>query len=90
MLTQGPTQDLKCTLNILSFLTASYSLDCLACAKDIMMIVLLLQMMWGWEGWGMVHLCKGLGGGDRGWVFFFYFLFCFWGVVNCSFMTGTL
>ena len=70
MLTQGPTQDLKCTLNILSFLTASYPLDCLACAKDIMMIVLLLQMMWGWEGWGwFIYVRVWVGAIGGGYIF---------------------
>ena len=31
----------------------------------------------------------GFGWGDRGWVYFFYFLFCFCAAVNCSFMAGT-
>ena len=31
----------------------------------------------------------GFGLEDRGWVYFFYFLFCFCAVVNCSFMAGT-
>ena len=52
MLTQGPTPDLKCKLNISSFLTLTHLLDCL------MPIVLLLQMVDGWErcgsgGWGV-------------------------------------
>ena len=53
MLTQGRTPDPKCKLNISSFLTLRHPLDCLTFAKDIMIIVLLLQMMGGWEG------CKG-------------------------------
>ena len=49
----------------ISFLTLTYPLDFLIYAKDIIMIiVLLLHMMGGWEGWrgggvegGVVHLC---------------------------------
>ena len=56
MLTQGPTPDPKCELNITSFLTLPHPSHCPICAKDIMVIVLLLQVMGGWEGWGVVHL----------------------------------
>ena len=45
LLTQGPAPDSKCKLNISSFLTLPYPLDCFNCAKDIMIIVLLLEMM---------------------------------------------
>ena len=31
-------------------------LHCPICAKNIMVTVLLLQVMGGWEGWGVVHL----------------------------------
>ena len=57
MLTQGPAADPKCELNIISFLKLPHPLHCLICAKDIMVTVLLLQVMKGWEGWGLVHLC---------------------------------
>ena len=43
MLTQGPTPDPKCKLNI-SFLTLSHLSDCLICTRDFMSIVLLLKM----------------------------------------------
>ena len=36
----------------------------------------------------MVHLSEGLGGGTGGGYIFFYFLFCFRAVINCSFMAG--
>ena len=39
MLTQGPTPDLKCGLNITSFLTLPHRLHCAICAKDIMVTV---------------------------------------------------
>ena len=45
ILTQGPAPDPKCKLNISSFLTLPHPLHCLICAKNIMIIVLLLQMM---------------------------------------------
>ena len=45
MLTQGPTPDPKCKLNISSFLTLPYLLDCLICTRNAMSIVLLLQLM---------------------------------------------
>ena len=41
MLTQEPAPDCKCKLNTL-FLTLPHPLDCLKCAKDIIIIVLLL------------------------------------------------
>ena len=47
---------LLCELNITSFLTLPYPLHCPICAKDIMVIVVLLQAMQGWEGWRVVHL----------------------------------
>ena len=69
MLIQGPTPNPKCKLNISSFLTHSHSLDCLLCAKDIMVIVLLLHMMGGGGDGkvrGVVHLCYGLSGRTGG------------------------
>ena len=41
-----------------------------------MPIVLLLQMMGGWDRCGLVDLYYGLGGGDRGW-YHLIFVFCF-------------
>ena len=52
MLTQGPAPDLKCELNITSFLRFPHPLHCPIFAKDIMVTVSLLQVMGGWEGWG--------------------------------------
>ena len=34
------------------FLALPHSLHCPICSKDIMVTVLLLQVMWGWQGWG--------------------------------------
>ena len=62
MLTQEPAPDPKCKLNITSFFTFPHPLDCLICAKDIMIIVL-LKMMGGMGRLGVVYLCWGLGGG---------------------------
>ena len=56
MLTQGPAPDPKCKLNLTSFLTLPHPLRWPICAKDIMVTVLLLQVMGGWEGLGVVHL----------------------------------
>ena len=69
MLTQGPSPDHKCKLNISSFLIRSHPLVCLIYAKDTMIIVLLLQMM----GEDVTHLCQGLGGGTEVIMFFFFF-----------------
>ena len=46
MLTQGPTQDLKCKLNISSFITLLHLLDCLISTRNYVSILLLLWMMW--------------------------------------------
>ena len=56
MLTQGPAPDPKCKLNISSFLTLPHLLDCLICTKNVMSIVLLLQMMRQWDRWGLADL----------------------------------
>ena len=57
MLTQGTTPDPKYKLNTSSssFLTLPYPLDWLICAKDVMIIVLLLHVTGEDEG-GMVKL----------------------------------
>ena len=52
MLNQGPAPDRKCKLNISSFLTLPYPLDCLICAKDIMIIVFLQHM-------GVIRMLEG-------------------------------
>ena len=60
MLTQGPTADSKCKLYISSFLINPHQLDCLICAKNIMVIVMLLEMKGESAGGvgrlGVVHL----------------------------------
>ena len=52
MLTQGPAPDPKCKLIISSFLTLTHLLDCLICTRNSLSIVLLLQMIGGWDKWG--------------------------------------
>ena len=88
MLTQGLVPDPKYELNITSSLTfphltlphfcQGYHDHCIVTSSDGGM---------GRLGGGSFIL--GFGWGDRGWVYFFYFLFCFCAVVNCSFMAGT-
>ena len=83
MLTQGPALDPKCRFNISSFLTLPHLSDCLICTRNHMPIVLLLQMMEGWDMWGVVDFLSGCGWGDRGWILsysfccFYFFHFCF-------------
>ena len=56
MLTQGPAPDPKCKMIISSFLRPPHLLDCLACTKNAISIVLLLNIMGGWDKWRVVHL----------------------------------
>ena len=83
MLTQGPTPDSKCNLNISSFLTLPHFSDCLICTRNSMFIVLLLQMMGGWVRWGVVDLSQGWEEGTGGGYYlavsalFFFFNLCF-------------
>ena len=80
MLTQGPAPDPKCKLIISSFHTLPHLLDCLVCTSNAMSIVLLLQIMGGWDRWGMVDSCYGVGGETGGGyhliVFVFFLCFC--------------
>ena len=90
VLTQGHAPDLKCELNITSFLTLPHPLDCPICAKDIMVTVSLLQVMGRMGSLGGGSSILGFGWGDKGWLLYFsYFLFWFCAVVNCSLMAGT-
>ena len=83
-------QKKKTKPNITSFLTLPHPLHCLICAKDIMVIVLLLQVMGGDEKVGGWFIYLRVWAGGQGWVYFFS-IFCsvFCAVVNCSFMAGT-
>ena len=56
MLTQRPTPDPKCKLNISLFLTLSDLSNCLIFTSNSMSIILFLQVMEGWDRWGMVDL----------------------------------
>ena len=86
MLTQGPAPDLKCKLNISSFLTLPHLLDCLICTRNSVSIVLLLGMMGGWDRKGVVvDSYQGVGGGTEGgyYVIVFFvcvFVFCVFGL----------
>ena len=52
MLTQGPMPDPKSKLQIPSFLTHPHLLDRLICTRNGISIILLLQMIGGWDRWG--------------------------------------
>ena len=56
MLSQGATPDPKCKLNISSLLTLSHLFDCIICIRVSVSIVLLLQMVGGWDRCGVVDL----------------------------------
>ena len=45
MLTEAPTPDLKCKLNISSFLTLPHLSDCLICTRNSVSIVFVLEMV---------------------------------------------
>lgn len=73
MLTQWPPRDPKCKLNV-SFLTFPHPLDCLVCTKYIIIIVLLPEMMRGWDGWWwFIYVWVWVE--DRGWVSYFFLFF---------------
>ena len=84
MLTQGPTSDLKCKLNISSFLRLPHSSDCLICTRNSLFIVLLLWMIerWGWPIDRRVWL-----GAGRGYYLIVVFIcpFVFWSHMSCLF-----
>ena len=82
MLTQGPTPDPKFKLNISSFLTHSHPLYCLICAKNIMIIFLLLQMI-GDGKVGGASFMFGFGRGTGGWLLYHsLLLFCHFFLVS--------
>ena len=86
MLTQGPSPDPKCKLNISSFLTLPHLLDCLICTRNFVFFVLLLWMMEGWKRWGMVDSYQGVGWGTGGG---YYLLVCFF-IFICAFVFWSL
>ena len=72
--------DPKCKLNISSFLTLPYPLDCLICANDIMIIVSLHMMgdgkVGGGGGGGWFNYVKvWVGGQGVGITVFLFFVF---------------
>ena len=76
MLTQGPAPDPKCKFNISSFLTLPHPSVYLICANDVMIIVLFLQIMGGWEGWGwFIDVRVWVGGQGGHHIFYFFVLF---------------
>ena len=85
MLTQGSAPDPTCKLIFSSFLTLLHLLDCFICTGNAMSIVLLLQMMRGWDRWGVVDLCCGVGertgGGYHLIIFFSSCAFLFWSLM---------
>ena len=71
--------DAKCELNITSILTLLHPLHCLICSKDIMIIVLLLQVLGDGkvDGWFIyVRVLVGDRGGDHIFLFCVLFLCC--------------
>ena len=89
MLTQGPTPDPKCKLIISTFLTTSTSIILPHLCQGYHGHCIVTSSDGGMGRLGGGSFILGFGWGDRGWVYFFYFLFCFCAVVNCSFMAGT-
>ena len=76
MLTQGPAPDSTCKLIISSFLTLPHLLDCLNFTRNAKSFVFSLQILGGWNRWGVVDLCWGVGGGWGGWLPSYSFFSC--------------
>ena len=64
MLTQGPTPNPMCKLNVSSFLTLPHLLDCFSCTRNSVFIVLFLGIMWGGGGGWLINI--GVGVGEQG------------------------
>ena len=95
MLTQGPAPDLKCKLNISSFLTLPHLSDCLISTRNSVSIVFLLEMVEGWDrsgggGRGDGCLITGCGRGDREWVLSCSFCFCLFNLCLCCLFSRVL
>ena len=85
MLTQACTPDLKCKLNISSFLALPHLLDCPICTSNSMSIVLLLQMIGDGIGRGwLIYIRMSVGGGGTGSVILIFFLVLLSFVLSCS------
>ena len=78
MLTQGPTADSKCKLNISSFLILPHQLDCLICAKNIIMNIVMLLEMKGESAGGVGRFRAWAVGQREGIVFFQFFVLFLW------------
>ena len=86
ILTQACAPDLKCNLNISSFVTLLHFSESLIYTRSSLSIVLLLQMVGGWDRWEEVDLEQGVGGEEEGGyylevlllllLFFFHLWFC--------------
>ena len=85
MLTQGHAPDPKSKLDISSFLTLRYLSDCPICTRNYMSIILLLQMMGGWDEWGWL-IDNGVWEGGQGVGIILYFLFFLFSLVLLSFV----
>ena len=78
---QRATPDPECELNITSFLALLHPSHCLIRAKNIMIIVLLLHVMWEMGRLGGASFMLGLGVGQGVVIIFLNFFFCFCAVV---------
>ena len=56
MLTKRHVLDPQCKLIISPFFALPHVLHCLLCTRNVMSILLLLQLMVVWARWGMVEL----------------------------------
>ena len=81
---EKPTPYPKCKLNISSYFRLLHPLDCFICAKDSMIIVLLLKIV---EGDQKNSVSDGIYMID---IIFFRHLFCFCILVSCLFLTDKL
>ena len=91
MLTQGPTPDPKCELNIASFVTLPHPLHIAPLLPRISWSLYCYFKLWGdgkVGGW-FIYVRVWVGGQEMVIFFFFFFLFCFCAVVNCSLVAGT-
>ena len=84
---QGPALDPKCKFIISSFLAFPHLLDCPNCKRNVMSIVLLIQIMEGMGQVGMVDLYEDVGWGTgSGYhlIVFVFFLVLLYFVLSLS------
>ena len=67
----------KCKLIIILFLTLPHILDCLICTRNVMSIVLLLQLMGDPQGEGGWLILRRECSGNELAIFFFFFIFLY-------------